>query len=180
MALTDSAIRALKPREKAYKAADEKGLYLLVTPAGDVISSSWEDLDDVIAYGSILELDRAWISPLHSGDDRFSRALKALMQTFSGWSILVLKAFPIEYGGLVDPANQAAFRLRSRALMRHYSRILGVAAFPGDAGRNGWMFAIAGPLVELIDPPQVVEWASSEDWFEDQTLRPFPFLYPAG
>src|SRR6478609_4659680 len=34
MALTDSAIRALKPRDKAYKIADEKGLYLLVTPAG--------------------------------------------------------------------------------------------------------------------------------------------------
>lgn len=27
MALTDSAIRALKPRERPYKAADEKGLY---------------------------------------------------------------------------------------------------------------------------------------------------------
>lgn len=34
MSLTDTAIRALKPREKPYKAADEKGLYLLVTPAG--------------------------------------------------------------------------------------------------------------------------------------------------
>ena len=34
MSLTDTAIRALKPRDKAYKAADEKGLYLLVTPAG--------------------------------------------------------------------------------------------------------------------------------------------------
>lgn len=34
MALTDSAIRALKPRVKAYKVADEKGLYVLVTPAG--------------------------------------------------------------------------------------------------------------------------------------------------
>lgn len=34
MALTDSALRALKPRETAYKAADEKGLYVLVTPAG--------------------------------------------------------------------------------------------------------------------------------------------------
>ena len=34
MSLTETAIRALKPREKAYKAADEKGLYLLVTPAG--------------------------------------------------------------------------------------------------------------------------------------------------
>jgi hypothetical protein len=32
--LTDSAIRALKPRATAYKVADEKGLYLQVTPAG--------------------------------------------------------------------------------------------------------------------------------------------------
>ena len=34
MPLSDSAIRALKPRKTAYKATDEKGLYLLVTPAG--------------------------------------------------------------------------------------------------------------------------------------------------
>jgi integrase len=34
MALTDSAIRALKPAAKPYKVADEKGLYLLVSPAG--------------------------------------------------------------------------------------------------------------------------------------------------
>ncbi len=34
MPLTDSAIRVLKPRDKAYKVADEKGLYLLVTPPG--------------------------------------------------------------------------------------------------------------------------------------------------
>ncbi|MDE2410214.1 MAG: integrase arm-type DNA-binding domain-containing protein [Sphingomonadales bacterium] len=34
MPLTDTGIRALKPRAKAYKAADEKGLYLLVTPSG--------------------------------------------------------------------------------------------------------------------------------------------------
>lgn len=34
MALTDSAIRVLKSRDKAYKVADEKGLYLFVTPSG--------------------------------------------------------------------------------------------------------------------------------------------------
>lgn len=34
MALKDTTIRALKPREAAYKVADEKGLYLLVTPSG--------------------------------------------------------------------------------------------------------------------------------------------------
>jgi len=34
MPLTDAAIRALKPSDKEYKVTDEKGLYLLVTPAG--------------------------------------------------------------------------------------------------------------------------------------------------
>jgi hypothetical protein len=34
MALNDTVIKAAKPREKNWKLADEKGLYLLLTPAG--------------------------------------------------------------------------------------------------------------------------------------------------
>lgn len=34
MALNDTVIKAAKPREKNWKLADEKGLYLLITPAG--------------------------------------------------------------------------------------------------------------------------------------------------
>ena len=34
MALTDTAIRAFKPRSKAYKMADSKGLYLNISPSG--------------------------------------------------------------------------------------------------------------------------------------------------
>ena len=34
MALTDVAAKGAKPREKAYKLSDEKGMFLLVTPAG--------------------------------------------------------------------------------------------------------------------------------------------------
>ena len=34
MALTDAAIRNAKPREKPYKVADSKGLYLQINPAG--------------------------------------------------------------------------------------------------------------------------------------------------
>ena len=34
MALSDTAIRGAKPREKGWKLADERGLYLLVTPKG--------------------------------------------------------------------------------------------------------------------------------------------------
>jgi hypothetical protein len=34
MALSDVAIRSLKPQEKPYKKADERGLYLIVNPNG--------------------------------------------------------------------------------------------------------------------------------------------------
>jgi hypothetical protein len=32
--LTESSIRGAKPKDKAYKLYDEKGLFLLVTPTG--------------------------------------------------------------------------------------------------------------------------------------------------
>ena len=34
MPLSDTAIRALKPCEKAFKVVDEKGLFILVNPGG--------------------------------------------------------------------------------------------------------------------------------------------------
>jgi len=34
MPLSDTAIRIAKPRDKPYKLADERGLYLLLTPTG--------------------------------------------------------------------------------------------------------------------------------------------------
>ena len=36
MALTDTALKALKPREKPYTLADEKGLYVEVFPTGGI------------------------------------------------------------------------------------------------------------------------------------------------
>jgi hypothetical protein len=37
MALTDAKIRKLKPKDKEYKAFDEKGLYLVITPKGKML-----------------------------------------------------------------------------------------------------------------------------------------------
>lgn len=34
MSLTDTAIRNAKPKDKAYKLTDEKGLYLFIQPGG--------------------------------------------------------------------------------------------------------------------------------------------------
>jgi hypothetical protein len=54
--------------------------------------------------------------------------------------ILVLKAFPLEYEGKGYPSG---FRLRQRAMIRHYRRLLGMAPFPGKPGREGWLYALS-------------------------------------
>jgi len=37
MALTDTALKALKPKDKPYTVADERGLYVEVFPTGGVV-----------------------------------------------------------------------------------------------------------------------------------------------
>lgn len=37
MALTDTALKALKPRERTYTLADDRGLYVEVFPTGGVV-----------------------------------------------------------------------------------------------------------------------------------------------
>jgi hypothetical protein len=37
MALTDTALKALRPKEKPYTLADEKGLYVEVFPTGGIV-----------------------------------------------------------------------------------------------------------------------------------------------
>jgi len=56
MPLSDTTIRNLKPKDKAYKVSDEKGLYIQVTPtveedyeALDETEEEWSDDDDVEA-----------------------------------------------------------------------------------------------------------------------------------
>ena len=62
MALTDAAIRNAKPREKPYKVADSKGLYLQINPAG---SKLWRlkyrinGVERKLALGSYPEISLA-------------------------------------------------------------------------------------------------------------------------
>jgi hypothetical protein len=54
MALTDTAIRTAKPKDKPYKVGDSQGLYLLVNPGGSKLwRVKW--LCCVIAVGGFPE-----------------------------------------------------------------------------------------------------------------------------
>ena len=58
------------------------------------------------------------------------------------FSLIVLKAYPLEYEGSLpdDSPMRPAFERRQAALMRLYRKTLGVAPMSGKYGDEGWMF----------------------------------------
>ncbi len=62
MALSDAALRALRPREKAYKLADASGLHVLVTPAGGRLwrwKYRYQGREKQLTFGSYPEISLA-------------------------------------------------------------------------------------------------------------------------
>lgn len=121
----------------------------------ETLNAHWQEPDDFSAYGDIVEIDRLWMDPRFSRNGRLKQSISALLNhLFQDRSLLILKAFPLEYEGKVSELNCDAFDHRMRAMMRHYARTLGVAAFPGASGRDGWMYAIPDRLVGIVPPPR--------------------------
>jgi hypothetical protein len=120
----------------------------------DVICANWESIWEISDYGDIVELSGAWMSAPFSRRGRFSAAVNVLIQRlFKGRSLLILKAFPLEYEGRVTGANAGSFHRRQKAMKRHYERILGVSPFPGADGENGWMYSVPDRFNTMISPP---------------------------
>lgn len=118
------------------------------------ICEAWPEPYDVVDYGTVVELERAWMAPKHSRPRRFEQAVGALTELFGDRALLLLKAFPLEYEGDVNADNLNAFTHRRAAMMRHYRSTMGVERLPGTAGDEGWMFALRPDLAEVVRPPQ--------------------------
>jgi hypothetical protein len=120
----------------------------------NVICANWEDVSEISDYGDIVELNRVWMSAPFSKRGRFSAAANTLIgHLFKGRSLLILKAFPLEYEGEVTDENAASFLRRQKAMKRHYQRIFDVSAFPGTDGEGGWMYSVPERLRDIISPP---------------------------
>jgi hypothetical protein len=62
MTLTVAQIKNAKPKEKAYKLADEQGLYLLITPNGSKLwklKYRFEGIEKKLSFGSFPEVSLA-------------------------------------------------------------------------------------------------------------------------
>jgi hypothetical protein len=107
-----------------------------------VISSAWK-LAELVDHGRLLEFRTAWMMPgrqpgawLHAAELLMDRVYR------DDASVLVLKAFPLEYEGSnpKESGLDAALERRQSAMKRHYVRCLRVEPMPGDFGRDGWMW----------------------------------------
>jgi hypothetical protein len=124
---------------------------------GTLILEHWREPDDVFVYGDVVELRRLWMSPRLSGCGRLNASMSTLLASeFADRSILVLKAFPLEYEGDEMKEGRQAFEHRQAAMMRHYTHLLGVVPFPDWAGREGWMYAIPERLARSVAKPDFV------------------------
>ncbi len=72
----------------------------------------WSDaVNDVLAYGPVLEFRLAWMAPQHATTAVWATAAEALIKAeFDEHSILVMKAFPLEYEGLDAPEGCSRLR----------------------------------------------------------------------
>lgn len=118
---------------------------------GEVLCDQWSDVTDIPGgFGPIVEFRAAWMKPLYARDGLWVRAAEALIgQEFKDYSILIMKALPLEYEGRAPkgmPSHQG-LEQRQSAMIRYYKRLFGVEACPGESGGEGWLWR-PNPTVE--------------------------------
>lgn len=108
----------------------------------EILMRCWRNVwEDLASEGSIVLLSHLWIAQKHARGSRWNGILQPLLATrFKRRCITILKAFPLEYQA---KGKQPGFRLRHRALIKLYRRVLDVEPFPGKPGRDGWLYAIS-------------------------------------
>ncbi len=108
-----------------------------------VLADAWE-MDELSESGPVLEFSQVWMRPDHARGSVWAPVADALIRRrYEGrFSVLVLKAFPLEYEAAVPEGSplERGFALRQRAAQRLFTRVLRVHPLPGDAGAEGWMW----------------------------------------
>lgn len=114
-----------------------------------------ESGESPLNYGTIAVFERLGISGATASqsvaiwqliDDLIGREFRSYRGKRPRASVIVMKAFPLEYEGKVTKQNHMAFVRRQAAMMRHYHRRMG--AKPFDGGEPGWMW------IEINCPPK--------------------------
>lgn len=123
----------------------------------NVIAEHWTDVaTSLSAYGPLVQFCSAWADPQVAGQNLWWKVANHLLfNEMDRWSVLVLKAFPLEYDGNVPDGSASApfFAQRQRAMVRYYGRTLGMTALPRLHGREGWLYRFHPELREVLAVP---------------------------
>jgi len=113
----------------------------------------WRELEERFSVeepvSAIVHYRSAWVTP-GTRPGLFAAASLALLKaTGAEDPILVLKAFPLEYEGIVEGRErERAFNRRTLAMMRHYSRIFGVKPLRYRRTQDGWMWRPSSAIMQ--------------------------------
>jgi hypothetical protein len=123
-----------------------------------VLCNAWSPFcSHVTAYGNLVDFRMAWADPTRHPPGLWAAAAEQLIAyELPEYSLLTMKAFPLEYEGRAPSrsAAHAGLLSRRRAMIRYYQRLFQVRKFPGPSGDNGWLYRI-NPIVEdLIEMPR--------------------------
>lgn len=119
----------------------------------EVFCAAWPEPYEVTDFGDVLEISRVWMAPAFSNRGRFEQVTRYLVGLAEGWSVMVLKAFPLEFEGRDEEGRLDPLIRRRAAMMRHYQRIFGVQSLGGPARHDGWMYRVSPRLIDLVPPP---------------------------
>lgn len=135
---------------------DSYSLYCL--ELGKTISSCWsEDPAVLFDYGEVIDLMHIWLE-----EPRFLNGIRdVLFDTFipaltEQHSILISKAYPLEYEGEVpegDP-SKVGLNKRQQAMIRLAGQQIGVKPLPGEFGDNGWLWRANPKVARYIGKPK--------------------------
>jgi hypothetical protein len=111
----------------------------------DILIKVWGDDDSPFNYGSVVRFERLVIKSTRYSPEIWSLLSDLIAREFARrGSMLMLKAFPLEYEAGLGPGTPVRirnrFRRRSMAMRRLYAHRLGISSVPGPYGKDGWMW----------------------------------------
>jgi hypothetical protein len=117
--------------------------------------------NEVTAYGNLVDFRMAWADPSSPPGLWAAAAEELIGREIPSYSLLAMKAFPLEYEGRSPEGSAARAGLlsRQRAMIRYYRRLFGVQKFPGRSGDEGWLYRINPAKTDVIERPRNRLWS---------------------
>jgi hypothetical protein len=111
----------------------------------DILLGAWSDDTSPFLHGTVVRFERLVIRSGRYSTQVWSLVSYLIDREFARrGSILMLKAFPLEYAGQTTQETPRSVhkRLRRRklAMERYYTYRLGTRSVPGPYGKEGWMW----------------------------------------